>query len=84
MCQARFFARFCSFQLVQTPLAAESPLKLSVAVGLENQENPVEPVILAEMAAEGEKADLVIMSRAQIADPDFEGYCHCMLYYKEK
>ena len=20
--------------------------------------------------------------RAQIADPDFEGYCHCMLYYK--
>ena len=22
--------------------------------------------------------------RAQIADPDFEGYCHCMLYYKEK
>ena len=22
--------------------------------------------------------------RAQIADPDFEGYCHCLLYYKEK
>jgi ferredoxin-thioredoxin reductase catalytic subunit len=22
--------------------------------------------------------------RAQINDPDFEGYCHCMLYYKEK
>ena len=21
---------------------------------------------------------------AQIADPDFEGYCHCMLYYKTK
>ena len=20
----------------------------------------------------------------QIADPDFEGYCHCMLYYKSK
>ena len=20
----------------------------------------------------------------QIKDPDFEGYCHCMLYYKEK
>ena len=20
----------------------------------------------------------------QIADPDFEGYCHCMLYYKER
>ena len=20
--------------------------------------------------------------RDQIADPDFEGYCHCMLYYK--
>ena len=20
----------------------------------------------------------------QIADPDFEGYCHCQLYYKEK
>lgn len=22
--------------------------------------------------------------RAQMADPEFEGYCHCMLYYKEK
>lgn len=22
--------------------------------------------------------------RSQIADPNFEGYCHCMLYYKEK
>ncbi|MBR6701260.1 MAG: ferredoxin thioredoxin reductase catalytic beta chain [Firmicutes bacterium] len=21
--------------------------------------------------------------KAQIADPEFEGYCHCMLYYKE-
>ena len=22
--------------------------------------------------------------REQMADPDFEGYCHCMLYYKDK
>ena len=22
--------------------------------------------------------------RDQIKDPDFEGYCHCFLYYKEK
>ncbi len=22
--------------------------------------------------------------REQIRDPNFEGYCHCMLYYKEK
>ena len=22
--------------------------------------------------------------RAQIKDPDFEGFCHCLLYYKEK
>lgn len=22
--------------------------------------------------------------REKINDPDFEGYCHCMLYYKEK
>lgn len=22
--------------------------------------------------------------RNQIADPDFEGFCHCMLYYKTK
>ena len=21
--------------------------------------------------------------RAQIKDPDFRGYCHCMLYYKD-
>ncbi|MCD8107215.1 MAG: ferredoxin thioredoxin reductase catalytic beta chain [Oscillospiraceae bacterium] len=22
--------------------------------------------------------------RQQCANPEFEGYCHCMLYYKEK
>lgn len=22
--------------------------------------------------------------KEQIKDPDFEGYCHCRLYYKEK
>ena len=22
--------------------------------------------------------------REQIADPDFEGYCHCLLYYKSR
>ena len=22
--------------------------------------------------------------REQINDPDFEGYCHCMLYYKSR
>ena len=22
--------------------------------------------------------------KQQIQDPDFEGYCHCRLYYKEK
>ena len=22
--------------------------------------------------------------REQMADPDFEGYCHCLLYYKSK
>lgn len=22
--------------------------------------------------------------REQIADPNYEGYCHCMLYYKTK
>ena len=22
--------------------------------------------------------------REQIADPDFEGFCHCRLYYKER
>lgn len=22
--------------------------------------------------------------REQLADPEFEGYCHCRLYYKEK
>lgn len=22
--------------------------------------------------------------KAQIDDPDFEGFCHCMLYYKKK
>ena len=22
--------------------------------------------------------------KGQIQDPEFEGYCHCLLYYKEK
>ena len=22
--------------------------------------------------------------KSQIADPEFEGYCHCMLYYKSR
>ncbi len=22
--------------------------------------------------------------KSQIADPEFEGFCHCMLYYKHK
>ena len=22
--------------------------------------------------------------RAKIADPEFEGYCHCLMYYKQK
>ncbi|MDE7389362.1 MAG: ferredoxin thioredoxin reductase catalytic beta chain [Lachnospiraceae bacterium] len=22
--------------------------------------------------------------REQVADPEFEGFCHCMLYYKSK
>ena len=22
--------------------------------------------------------------KEQVADPNFEGFCHCMLYYKEK
>lgn len=22
--------------------------------------------------------------RNEVADPEFEGYCHCMLYYKSK
>ena len=22
--------------------------------------------------------------KAQIQDPEFEGYCHCLLYYKER
>lgn len=22
--------------------------------------------------------------REQVRDPEFEGYCHCMLYYKQK
>ena len=22
--------------------------------------------------------------KEQVADPDFEGYCHCLLYYKER
>ena len=31
------------------------------------------------------KSDRVFFTfQNQIKDPDFEGFCHCMLYYKEK
>ena len=36
---------------------------------------------------DGEKEDYKCMCREfreQIEDPGFEGYCHCMLYYKAK
>ena len=35
----------------------------------------------------GKKAENKCMCeefRAQLADPNFEGYCHCRLFYKEK
>ncbi len=35
----------------------------------------------------GKKAENKCMCdefKKQIADPQFEGYCHCLLYYKEK
>lgn len=28
--------------------------------------------------------DPYVTWKAQCADPEFEGYCHCKLYYKEK
>ena len=39
-----------------------------------------------EMIVSGEKKEeykrMCEEFKAQIADPEFEGYCHCMLYYK--
>ena len=32
----------------------------------------------------GKSEDIKCKFKEQIADPEFEGYCHCMLYYKEK
>ena len=31
-----------------------------------------------------ESAIPTMLHKLGIADPDFEGYCHCMLYYKSK
>ena len=34
-----------------------------------------------------QNVDIICMCkqfREQIKNPDFEGYCHCMLYYKSK
>ncbi len=61
----------------------------------ENEEKEVVKAIREGLAAKGgycpcrlEKTeDNKCMCREfkeQIADPEFEGYCHCMLYYKEK
>ena len=61
----------------------------------ENEDKEVVKAIREGLAAKGgycpcrlEKTeDTKCMCREfkeQIADPDFEGYCHCMLFYKEK
>ena len=61
----------------------------------ENEDKEVVKAIREGLAAKGgycpcriEKTeDTKCMCREfkeQIADPEFEGFCHCMLYYKEK
>lgn len=37
-----------------------------------------------KMGKEPENKCICEEFKAQIADPDFEGYCHCMLYYKSR
>lgn len=37
-----------------------------------------------KMGKEPENKCICEEFKAQIADPEFEGYCHCMLYYKSK
>ena len=56
----------------------------------ENKDKYVEQfcpcVIPTEFESEN-KEDYICMCkefREQIKDPEFEGYCHCMLYYKTK
>lgn len=60
-----------------------------------NEDKEVVEEIQAELKASGgycpcrlEKTDdtkcMCKEFRDQIKDPDFEGYCHCMLYYKAK
>ena len=60
-----------------------------------NQDEKVVNVITAGLEAKGgycpcrlEKTEdnkcMCKEFREQIADPEFEGYCHCMLYFKEK
>ena len=39
---------------------------------------------LTRYALHGKEEWFKRVFRDQIADPEFEGYCHCMLYYKEK
>ncbi|MBQ1948279.1 MAG: ferredoxin thioredoxin reductase catalytic beta chain [Clostridia bacterium] len=61
----------------------------------ENEDKEVVKAVREGLAAKGgycpcriEKTeDTKCMCREfkeQIADPEFEGFCHCMLYYKEK
>ena len=37
-----------------------------------------------EQIADENFEEMEVTCSPQIADPDFEGFCHCMLYYKEK
>ncbi|MBQ7573558.1 MAG: ferredoxin thioredoxin reductase catalytic beta chain [Clostridia bacterium] len=59
-----------------------------------NEDESVVKTVKAGLAAKGGYCPCVLEKsedtkcmckefRDQIADPEFEGYCHCMLYYKE-
>ena len=41
------------------------------------------PCVLAHLRSADTKC-MCKEFREQIADPEFEGYCHCLLYYKSK
>ena len=47
-------------------------------------DGPCNEELALRMQAGDKNAAGRLVSQNQIADPEFEGYCHCRLYYKEK
>ena len=78
-----------SFFLIGNKITPENKkiIERAVKLGCDIQNHSWTHSFMAKMTAQEIKEEYKCMCkefREQIADPDFEGYCHCKLYYKSR